>query len=75
MASYMETSSHQIFGEWVVFKLTDYANVPTAPQRSSHSTIMRQLMMPGYMVPELLSTGAFNLSLLTYMHLPYLLMS
>ena len=44
-----------------VFKLTDYANVPTAPQRSSHSTTMKQLMTPGYMSPELLSNGAFPL--------------
>jgi len=60
-----DTWRHQVikyFGGWgawwsVCFKLTDYANVPTPPQRSSHSTTMRQLMTPGCMAPELLSTG------------------
>jgi len=44
-----------------IFKLTDYVSVPQSSQRSSHSTTMKQLMTPGYMAPELLSTDALSL--------------
>ena len=58
--------SHQMYWSvWVeddefVFKLTDYACTPISKQRSSHSTTLKQLMIPGYMAPELLPNYSTN---------------
>ena len=54
----MVISSHNDF----VFKVTDNACAKVTLQQSSHSTTLKQLMTPGYMVPELLPSD--NLALL-----------
>ena len=45
-----------------VFKVIDYACAKVTLQQSSNSTTLKQLMTPGYMAPELLSSD--NLALL-----------